>query len=411
MIKISMLDVRLYEKPIGTITLIPGDRSIFAFHQEYIDNPERDTLSLSFKNSIGELITDFPSTGPNLLPFFSNLLPEGALRRYLAERAGVKQVRELYLLWALGNDLPGAITVTPIDGESWPVASENETSEENRARRENALRFSLAGVQLKFSALKNQEKNSGLSIPANGLGGAWIVKLPAERFEGVPENEFSFMNIADQIGIDIPERCLVNINEIEGLPGGLGMLRGDRAFVIKRFDRSDEGSIHIEDFAQVTGHYPDSKYGKVSYRNIATVLGIEADEVDVAEFIRRLVFSTLIGNDDMHLKNWSLIYYDRRSPSLSPAYDLLSTIPYLPSKTAALKYARTNLMAKLDNSELVYLANKAKLPERLVLDTAHQTVSDFLEVWNKEKTNLFLATNVIDAVDTHLAKLAIVKEV
>ena len=243
-----------------------------------------------------------------------------------------------------------------------------------------------------------------------GVGGSWIVKLPAERFDAIPENEFSFMTIAKRIGIDVPEIQLVDLDQIARLPEDLGRLRGEKAFVIRRFDRSEDGPIHIEDFAQISVRYPHQKYEGLSYRNIATVLGIETSLSDVAEFIRRLVYSTLIGNDDMHLKNWSLIYYDRRNASLSPAYDLLSTIPYTQGKQAALKYARTKVMADVGLAELAYLADKARLPEKLVLDTARQTVSDFLDIWAKEKHNLAIATDVIDAVDAHIARLAIVKE-
>jgi serine/threonine-protein kinase HipA len=168
---ISTLDVRLHGNTIGTIILLPGDRSIFAFTEDYINEQNRPTLSLSFKDEFGNLLTDHPSTGPNLLPYFSNLLPEGTLRHYLAEQAGVKQVRELYLLWALGRDLPGAVTVAPHNGDEWPTA-DGEAPEQVRERREKAFRFSLAGVQLKFSALKNEGKNGGLAIPAKGVGGS-----------------------------------------------------------------------------------------------------------------------------------------------------------------------------------------------------------------------------------------------
>ena len=188
---------------------------------------------------------------------------------------------------------------------------------------------------------------------------------------------------------------IVAIHEV----GEANGLHGEKAFVIRRFDRSEDGPIHIEDFAQISVRYPHQKYEGLSYRNIATVLGIETSLSDVAEFIRRLVYSTLIGNDDMHLKNWSLIYYDRRNASLSPAYDLLSTIPYTQGKKAALKYARTKVMADVGLAELAYLADKAKLPEKLVLDTARQTVSDFLEVWAAEKHNLEITADVIDAVE------------
>ena len=74
-----------------------------------------------------------------------------------------------------------------------------------------ALRFSLAGVQLKFSAIKNGAKNGGLVIPAQGVGGEWIVKLPSTRFEGVPENEYSMMSLARSVSVhphDTRERPL-----------------------------------------------------------------------------------------------------------------------------------------------------------------------------------------------------------
>ena len=397
----SALDILLHGNKIGTLNLLPGDRSIFSFDEAYIADKKRDTLSLSFKNPLGELLTRFGSTGPHLLPFFSNLLPEGTLRTYLAQQAGVKSAREPYLLWALGQDLPGAVTVMPDGGERLPDDDGETTAEE----KEHALRFSLAGAQLKFSALRNSGKNGGLAIPAKGIGGEWIVKLPADRFEGVPENEFSFMTIAKQIGIDVPEIELIDLDSIDGLPDGLGRLRGEKAFAIRRFDRSDDGPVHVEDFAQVFGRHPHQKYDKASYRNIATVLGIETTQEDVAEFIRRLVYSTLIGNDDMHLKNWSLIYHDRKTPSIAPAYDLLATIPYLPSRTAALKYDTTNVMAEFTLKELAVLASRARLPEKLVLDTAKETVAAFQVVWAKEKTNLALSEGVIKAVDAHLATL------
>ena len=408
---VSVLNVKLHEEIIGTITILPNDRSIFAFSEQYIENQQRNILSLSFKDEFGELITNQPATGPNLLPFFSNLLPEGALRDYLAERAGIKQVRELALLQILGQDLPGAITIEPFESGACSGAIKDEGKDEGEQRKENPLKFSLAGVQLKFSAYKNKGKNGGLTIPINGVGGSWIAKLPSCKFDNVPENEFSFMHIAKTIGIDVPEIDLISLDKIDNLPQVLGNLRGDKAFIIQRFDRSKNGAIHIEDFAQIFAIYPSQKYQKASYRNIANVLGIETEQKDIAEFIRRLVFSTLIGNNDMHLKNWSLIYYDKKNASLSPAYDLLSTIAYFPDETMALKYARTNKMAELNLEELSYLADKAKLPEKLVLDSAKQTVCNFIEVWAKEKNNLFLSKTIIKKIDEHIKTLAIIKEI
>lgn len=123
MADVSTLTVRLYNEPIGTLTHVGGERTLFAFNETYINNPDRPTLSLSFKDTFGQLLTDFKPYRIKLMPFFSNLMPEGHLRQYLAGTAGVHPEREFFLLWALGQDLPGAITVTAEDNHAWPEVS------------------------------------------------------------------------------------------------------------------------------------------------------------------------------------------------------------------------------------------------------------------------------------------------
>lgn len=404
--KVTVLDVRLYGRPVATLTNLQDGRTLFAFNEDYIEDDRRPTLSLSYKDPFGGLLTKFRPYNTVVPPFFSNLLPEGPLRRYLADRAGVKQTREFFLLWMLGRDLPGAVTVHPSEGDD---TSPDDDKADNVAR-PNALRFSLAGVQLKFSAFKNTGKAGGLTIPAEGTGGSWIVKLPSQQYSGVPENEFAMMTIAGMMGMNVPEIQLFDLDAVSGLPQGLGELQG-QSLAIRRFDRTTEGPVHIEDFAQVFGVKPDDKYSKGNYRSIARVLGIETGPADVAEFIRRLVFSALIGNGDMHLKNWSLIYPDRRTPALSPAYDLLSTIPYIEGEnTAALNFSRTKKMAALSLDELTHLAAKAELSEKLVLATARQTVERFREVWNAEKANLPMADKVRDMIDAHAPLIELYRE-
>jgi serine/threonine-protein kinase HipA len=401
---VSVLDVLLYDERIGTLTLIQGTRTLFAFDQAYIDNPERPVLSLSFKDQFGQLLTEIPPTNMRVPPFFANLLPEGPMREYLARQAGVNEKREFFLLWVLGRDLPGALTIRPAGGEAWPPGLDKGDDERRKARTSNILRFSLAGVQLKFSAVKNAGKNGGLTIPAEGVGGSWIVKLPSERFSGVPENEFSMMTLAARLGMDVPEVQLVDLAAIDGLPEGIGHLKG-QALAVRRFDRTDPGVVHVEDFAQVFGIWPEEKYTRGSARNIATVVGGEAANDEAAELIRRLVFNTLIGNADMHLKNWSLIYFDRRRAALAPAYDFVSTIPYIKDEFAAIKYARTKRMSELSVDELRYLAAKARLPEKVVVDAARETVTRFHDEWTAAKADLPIAQDVADAIDVHTKNL------
>lgn len=405
---VTVLEILLYGTLIGTLTRIGSDRTIFAFHEDYSADPQRPMLGLGFRDQLGELITAFKPTQIRLLPFFSNLLPEGHMRDYLAARAGVSPVREFFLLWVLGADLPGAITVRPTDGEAWPRESGAKEERPEGERRENALRFSLAGVQLKFSAVG--ETRGGLTIPAKGVGGSWIVKLPSREFVGVPENEYSMMTLARLIGIDVPAIRLVDPGEIANLPDGIGTLKG-KALAVERFDRLPDGSpVHIEDFAQVFGVYPEQKYDRASYRHIAEVLAAEGNDADLEEFVRRITFNALIGNADMHLKNWSLIYPDRRSVALAPAYDFVSTISYIEDEEAALRVSRSKRFTDFSIDELRHLAAKAKVSEPLVLKTARETVARFRDEWGKECTHLPLADEVRSAIERQLAKVPIAAE-
>lgn len=404
---VDILNLSLGDRPVGAITALGGDRSVFTFDEAYADDPARPTLSLGFKSETGRLIRDHNSTQTRLLPFFSNLLPEGPLRTYLAERAGVKPSREFFLLWALGQDLPGAVTVRTADGQALPPGMESPDERTSAAAPPTVLRFSLAGVQLKFSAV--QKATGGLTVPARGVGGDWIVKLPSTRYAGVSENEFSMMTLAREVGIDVPEIQLLALDQIADLPEGVGRLEG-AAYAIKRFDRLETSErLHMEDFAQVFGVYPEEKYERASYRNIAQVIWRETGEAGLVEFIRRLVFNALIGNADMHLKNWSLLYRDGVTPTLAPAYDFVSTIAYLPDDKAALKVLRSKAWTDLDDAELINLARKAGLPETLVLKTAHQTVAAFREIWPGAPGRLPIARDVADAVKTQLERVPLAR--
>lgn len=404
----AVLDVRLYGQPIGTLTRLPGDQVLFAFNERYIADQSRPTLSLSFKDIRGGLITDVRPTQTRLPAFFANILPEpGAMRDLLAARANVQPQREFFLIAVLGRDLPGALEIRPARGlmlhDGAAVVAEEAATD---MQSPEPLRFSLAGVQLKFSAVKSA--HGGLAIPADGVGGSWIVKLPSSRYPQVPENEFAMMELARRVGISIPETKLVPVTQISGLPAEVTSL-GERAFVINRFDRAPMGElVQIEDFAQVFGVYPEEKYGRpgqrASYRNIVEVLWAETGEVGVTEFVRRLVFNVLIGNADMHLKNWSLIYPNRRTPELSPAYDFVSTIAYMPDDKLALTFVDSKEFASVTIEQFERFANKARLPTKLTLDTVRETVIRFAQVWKKAGPQE-IPERVRQAIQEHLTKM------
>ena len=386
--KLNALAVRLHGRQVGIIYRLAGDRQLFAFDQDYIDDPQRPTLSLSFKSAGGGLVTTVRPVTRRVPPFFSNLLPEGHLRTYLARLADVKPEREFFLLAALGADLPGALTVAPPEGAEREAETRGALGsvDPRRQATEPVLRFSLAGVQLKFSAV--MEAAGGLTIPAGGMGGSWIVKLPSGRFPAVPENEFVMLELAQRVGISVPPRRLVEIAHIQGLPDEARTV-GGQALAVQRFDRVPGGDpIHMEDFAQVFGLYPDDKYHHRSYANIASVLWAEVGADATNEFVHRLIFSIFIGNADMHLKNWSLLYPDRRTPVLSPAYDLVATLPYLPGDSLALTLGGSRSLAEITRDRMRRFADAARIPAsplwQIVAETAERTAQEWTNLESKE---------------------------
>lgn len=380
------LAVNLHGRRIGIINRLAGDRQIFAFEEDYIEDPERPTLSLSFKRRGGGVTSSLRPHSARVPPFFSNLLPEGHLRTYLAAQAGVKPEREFFLLAELGADLPGAVVVTPLDRQGEPdiPTAEREGGARSRSSSgrhpDSVLRFSLAGVQLKFSAI--QEATGGLTIPVDGFGGSWIVKLPSTRFLAVPENEFAMLELARAVGIVVPATRLVPVHEIKGLPREAASLEG-KVLAIERFDRGpDRERIHMEDFAQVFGVFPHDKYEKHSYANIAAVLWPETGQEGTWEFVRRLAFSVLIGNGDMHLKNWSLLYPDGQTPVLSPAYDFVSTAPYMPEEPLGLSFGRSRSLAGITRDQIRRFADVARLPVSPAWEIVSDTVERTVDAWS-----------------------------
>jgi serine/threonine-protein kinase HipA len=138
----------------------------------------------------------------------------------------------------------------------------------------------------------------------------------------------------------------------------------------------------MEDFAQVFGLFPDDKYGCRSYANIAAVLRAETGDADAHEFVRRLAFSVSIGNGDMHLKNWPLLYPDGRRQVLSPAYDFVAALPYIAADQFALNVGPSRRLGGIAAERVRHFAGKASLPVSAVWQTERATVERTAAVWD-----------------------------
>ena len=399
------LSVRLRGETVGALVRFDDDRILFVFDRAYVERMDRQVLSLSFMDESGGVRDDLRTTTRRAPPYFSNLLPEGHLREYLAVRAGVNESRDYPLLELTGGDLPGAVELVAESPPMTAIAAEGGADRpEDRWADDGALRFSLAGVQLKLSAV--MEAAGGLTVPARGMGGDWIVKLPSASYAGMPENEYSMMKMASMVGIETADVELVRIERIGGIPAEMmdeGM-EGRLALAVRRFDRPGEGRrIHTEDFAQVFGVYPQRKYDRYGYIAIGRVLATYSDEAAVDQFARRLIYGAMIGNADLHLKNWSLIYRNGRTPELAPAYDLLSTVAHLPDSGMALRLAaRAKRWNELTTDRFASLASAMGVSRGVVLRPLAETVERFHEVWEREKEHLPVSARVAAAISRQL---------
>jgi serine/threonine-protein kinase HipA len=295
---------------IGSLSCQRGpDKIAFRFSQSYRETWPRPVLGQVFETDLGR-VEESRIVVPT---WFSHLLPEGPLRRILAEHANVSPEREFYLLSRLGDDLAGAVQVRP-QGD-WASPRGSRARDEPAERDE--LRLSLAGLQLKLSAV---EDSLGLTIPARGQGGTWIVKLPGS-LPGMPENEAAVLAWARASGIEVPDHRLVDLRDIRRMPAEFPQL--GTALVIRRYDRVAGRLVHQEDFAQVLGK-PAGEHGKYEgrYETMGAIVLARAGLEDFRSLVRRLVFVVLSNNSDAHLKNWAMIYPDGIRPRLAPAYDL-----------------------------------------------------------------------------------------
>lgn len=393
------LRVLLHDIPVGELSLTPSDGSEFRFYESFRARYPQPVLGQSFLDDMRSL--RFTRSG--VPAWFANLLPEGPLREFITERAGVAASREFFLLRHLGDDLPGAVRVVVDDND---IPDETLTTEsEHEASADEDWRFSLAGVQLKFSARRAE---CGLTVPITGTGGDWIVKLPDQRFTEVPRVELATLRWAAAAGIPVPEAELVPIADIAGLPDAFRQQRETHALAIRRFDRPTPGTrVHIEDFAQVFDQFPAQKYGKggYNYDTLARFILVTLGEDALYDFLHRLVFMIASGNGDAHLKNWSLIYPDGTQAKLAPAYDQVATTLFVPNDQLALNLAGRKTWADIGTGTVQHLAKRIGAdPGRLQRELL-RAVEMIRQAWDKGAGDFGFSTDERTQLKAHMAAI------
>lgn len=295
-----------------------------------------------------------------LPPFFQNLLPEGAFRRFVAEEAAIDPLDHMGMIAACGKNMPGAVTA---EWEDIPRSTLQRLVTQNQDALEASVwsepfqdALSISGVQPKIGVNKNAD---GRFVGRTSMGDASIIaKLPSPEYPRMPQLESLGMQLAGLAGVAVCQFELVSLSALAAPHRyDLGEELAGQFLAVTRFDRDRGNRVHFEDFAQVFGLPPEQKYAE-SYLAIAAVLlslprcGLPA----VHELLRRIEVNELLGNADMHLKNLGLLYRDRHHAELAPAYDITSTLLYNGARGHALM-----LMPNVQNQHSAPIFNPARL--------------------------------------------------
>lgn len=359
----------------------------FESFDAYWNLPDRPVLGQIF-----ETRSALPSSHVALPRWFSHLLPEGRLRQAVATAAHISPATEFQLLARLGSeDLPGALQALPWDPRSGSIAPESHLEEETAAAQSDpVLKFSLAGAQLKFSV---QRSERGLTVPAKGTAGNLIVKLPDARpeFVGVPEAEYAAMSLARAIGLDTPRVQLIDAVTIEGLGKWSGAATG-LSFAIDRYDRvAATRRLHAEEFAQILDTSPareHNKYDRANFETIANIAARLTGPENVGIVIDRIILNVLVGNGDAHLKNWSVTYPDGKNPSLSPLYDVVPTVLYLPTDDLGLKLNGSRAFADVTPASFERMGERTGFGAGEARSRASEAAVRVLDSWSILKQSL-----------------------
>lgn len=214
---------------------------------------------------------------------------------------------------------------------------------------------SLTGVQPKLSL--NLHKHEGCNrLTIVGLWGDFIFKPQTDAYPELPENEDLTMHMAEAARIKVVPHSLIHLAD-----GSLG-------YITRRIDRTKKGEkIDMEDMCQLTLHPTEYKY-KSSYEQIAKAIAAYSStpRLDLVNFMQVLLFSFVTGNNDMHLKNFSL-YRPKALYQLSPAYDLLNVAIANPKDKEEMALSINGKTARIKLADFLKASDTMGIEQRVTL--------------------------------------------
>ncbi|MBT4789927.1 MAG: type II toxin-antitoxin system HipA family toxin [Halobacteriovoraceae bacterium] len=228
---------------------------------------------------------------------------------------------------------------------------------ETMAKEQTNARINVTGVQKKLSLeiAKGEGASSG-RLTIVDFDGSFILKPPSDDYPNMPEIEHLCMRMAKLAGFEVPGCALIPLRS------------GELAFIIKRFDRKGSTKHYQEDFCQLMDKPTADKY-KSSIEKCSKIIKSHCEDkvTNLSLFFDLNFYNFLIGNADMHLKNFSLILNKKTMKyQLSPCYDLLSTKILLPEDIEQTALAINGKKNKLKKDDWISLALNMGLKESYV---------------------------------------------
>jgi serine/threonine-protein kinase HipA len=370
------LDVYLHSEFVGHLTQDNGGQMIFQYAESWLERPGASPLSQSLP------LRKERFSRNDCRGYFGGILPEESKREIIARNLGISARNDYAMLEQIGGECAGAVTFVPT-GEPLPESDyryRTLSSEELAAvlrelpkrpllAGEEGIRLSLAGAQDKVAV---RVDGGEISLPLCGAPSTHILKPGGDRFEGVVANEALCMKLAAAIGIPTAK---VEARTVEGMEYLL-VERYDRIF------RAESGQVpvlerlHQEDFCQALGIVSEMKYQKEGGPSLKQCFALlrevsSTPVIDLSRLLDAVIFNYLVGNNDAHGKNLSLLYWgigtDDMQVSLSPLYDSLSTVYYPEvSRTMAMKLGGQYSSEKVMPPNFEQFAEEAGLAKPMV---------------------------------------------
>ena len=213
--------------------------------------------------------------------------------------------------------------------------------------------ITVTGVQPKLSLDITTGKDGPRRFTILGLPGGYILKPPTQNYPQLPEVEDLTMHLAA-------------IAKIKAVPHSLIRLQsGELAYITKRIDRIKNRKLHMEDMCQLTERLTENKY-QGSYEQVAKAIHKYSINpgLDVVNFFEQVLFSFLVGNADMHLKNFSILRQPGIGPVLSPAYDMVATHIVNPKDDEDLALNLNGKKKKIKRTDFVAAFQSLKLDQK-----------------------------------------------